>query len=93
MKQKHSVFPPDFPKINDDTINNLKNIDQKEFKKSYAYKKYIKPAIKSDNKRKRSIKIQWWKENWISVLSLIFCFIAALPVIIQGISYILKLLM
>lgn len=35
-------------------------------------------------------KIEWLKQNWLSFFSLIFAFIAAIPVIIQGISYILR---
>lgn len=35
-------------------------------------------------------RTEWFKNNWIALLSLLFAFIAALPVIIQAIYYILK---
>ncbi len=38
-------------------------------------------------------KSEWLRQNWISLLSLLFALIAALPVIIQGIDSILKYIM
>lgn len=33
-------------------------------------------------------KSEWFKQNWLQILSVVFAFIAALPVIFQGIGYI-----
>lgn len=38
-------------------------------------------------------KTEWLKQNWISLLAMLFAFISALPVIWQGILYILRCIM
>lgn len=38
-------------------------------------------------------KAEWWVNNWIQLLSMIFALIAAIPVIKQGIEIILKYIM
>lgn len=37
----------------------------------------------------RSMSV-WWKNNWVSFLSMIFAIIASIPVIMQGIELLLK---
>ena len=51
--------------------------------------KYRKRLEARDKESKRRRRINWWRDNWIAFLSLIFSFIAAAPVIIQGIETIL----
>lgn len=38
-------------------------------------------------------KLEWLKQNWISLLAMLFAFISAIPVIWQGIVYILRCIM
>lgn len=96
MRKMPFVPPmPYAPEISQEAIDNMKNMTKKErkqFKKSDAYKKYVQPVIDMERKAKRDSSRSWWKNNWISLLSLVFAFIAAIPVIIQGISAILQLL-
>ena len=93
MKDNKLIITPDvFPHINLDTDNMepITEEQRRQFKKSNAYRKYVKPVIDREKKQKRSKRIQWWKDNCIALLSLIFAFIAALPVIIQVFEYILS---
>lgn len=75
-----------------ETIEHLKSMtkeDHKAFKKSDAYKKHVLPALKRHKQQKRRKCQEWWKNNWIAILGLIFAFIAAIPVMLQGIEAIL----
>ena len=67
--------------------------ERKQFKKTKAYKKYVKSFIDREKKQRRSARHEWWKNNWIALLGLLFAIIAAMPVIIQGIETILKWLL
>lgn len=55
----------------------------------YIREKYVKPLKRRDKERKRRNRRRWWRDNWIAFFSLLFSFIAAIPVIIQGIETIL----
>lgn len=66
--------------------------DQKAFKKTDFFKRYAAPTLERRKLQRKQATKNWWKNNWIAILSLIFAFIAAVPVIIQGIDSILKLL-
>lgn len=93
MKDNKPIITPDvIPNINLDTDNMepITEEQRKQFKKSNTYKKYVKPVIDREKMEKHSKRIQWWKDNCIALLSLIFAFIAALPVIIQVFEYILS---
>ena len=63
-----------------------------EIKHSDYYRKQITKQKQLHHNLKRKRRSEWWKNNWISFLSLIFAIIAALPVIIQAICSILELL-
>lgn len=93
MSKKPFVPPmPYFEPPSEETLEHLSKMNIKDFKKSDAYKKYVIPVLKEEKESRRKRRAEWWKNNWIALLSLIFAFIAALPVIIQGISAMLKLL-
>lgn len=70
------------PHIDVPTIDNPNNIKKyaKSEKMEYVYEKHIKPSIKRDKKRKRSIKIEWFKNHWIDLLALI---ISAISLIVS----------
>lgn len=91
---KKSYVPP-LPHIeppSQETIDKLSSMtkkDHKEFTKSDAYKKYVQPTLEREKQQRRTRRKVWWKNNWIALLGLIFAFIAAIPVIIQGIETIL----
>lgn len=80
MNKKRTNLP--IPYIDVPTIenpNDIKKYDKSE-KMKYAYEKYIKPSIKRDKKRKRSIKMEWIKNHWIDLLALI---ISAISLIVS----------
>lgn len=71
------------------------HVDTDAFKsgrKPVSYQKYVLPVIQREKKRKRDRKLRWWKDNIISLLSLLFAFIAALPAIFEFIEYIQAML-
>ena len=57
-----------------------------------VYQAELKKALSKRKERKRQFRKNWFKDNWIALLSLLFSFIAAAPVIIQGFLTILRLL-
>ena len=91
-------FIPPIPYVDppsEETMEKLSNMtkkDIKNLKKSDAYKKYVVPILESEKESRKKMRKEWWKNNWIALLSLLFAFIAAIPVILQGISAMLKLL-
>lgn len=61
---------------------------EKQFKKSYAYYKYVKKYDVA-RKRKKFILLKiWFKQHFLELLGLLLAFIAALPIICQYIGYI-----
>lgn len=64
---------PQLPKIDisPKSIEEIKNTDKKEFEKSEAYKKYCVPAKEKIKKLKRQKRKDWWKNNWIGIVTLI----------------------
>ena len=91
-------FVPPLPRVDlpsQETVDALANMTKKErrdFKKSAAYEDAVQRATSRRKTLKKLARKDWWKNNWIALLSLIFAFIAAIPVIVQGIAAILKLL-
>lgn len=91
-------FVPPIPYVeppSEETIEKLSKMtknDIKNFKKSDAYTKYVAPVLKAEKESRKKRRKEWWKNNWIALLSLLFAFIAAPPVILQGIIAMLKLL-
>ena len=91
-------FVPPLPRVDlpsQETVDALANMTKKErrkLQKSAAYKDAIQRAATRRKTQKKLVRRDWWKNNWIALLSLIFAFIAAIPVIVQGIAAILKLL-
>lgn len=80
MNRKRTNLPMthiDVPII--DNPNDIKKY-KKSDKMKYAYEKHINPSIKRDNKRKRSIKMDWIKNHWINLLALI---ISAISLIVS----------
>ena len=88
---------PDIPKLSEEDIENLKNLKLSDEKKAYIYEKYEKPLREQEQrkaaeklKRKKERRSEWWRNNWVPFVAMIFAFISALPYIIQGIETILK---
>ena len=95
MSKNPSVPPiPYVEQPSDESVEALSKMtknDIKKLRKSAAYQKYVAPVMKSEKENRRKRRVEWWKNNWIALLSLLFAFIAALPVIIQGIISMLRL--
>lgn len=81
---------PKIPNLSEEEIENLKDYKISDEKKAYIYEKYEKPLRERERNLKRKRRSDWWKNNWVSFLAMIFAFIAAIPYIIQGIETILK---
>ena len=77
-------YPPiefDLPEFNDEYMHEL---NEKDFKQSVAYKKYITPLVKEEKAKKRATRISWWKNNWISIITLIVSVLSLIATIIFG---------
>lgn len=92
-----NIFQP--PKLPEFSKEDFENIDWEELKQNPAVKKYEKRLaeqkqrkIDEELKRKKERRSEWWRNNWVPFVAMIFAFISALPYIIQGIETILKLL-
>lgn len=79
-----NFFPPvkHIQMADKETIEKIKNIDEKEFKKSYAYKKYVKPLKDREKSYRKSKRSNWWKNNWIAITALIIAIITLIATII-----------
>lgn len=85
-------FVPPLPNIkppSEETIKKMQNL-------SPEHKKHVQEAVRKTFDREKQLgkdhRHKWWASNWISLLGLLFSAIAALPVILQGIETILKLI-
>lgn len=85
---------PEIPKLSEEE---LKNIDWDKVKQNPAMQKYEKRITErkqrkaaEELKRKKERRSEWWRNNWVAFVAMIFAFISALPYIIQGIETILK---
>ncbi len=91
-------FVPPIPHVDppsQETIAALESMtkrEQRKFKKSAVYKKHVLPVIKQDKAGRKKARAKWWKNNWIALLGLILALIATVPVIVQGVAAILRLL-
>ena len=88
---------PEVPKLSEEE---LKNIDWEKIKQSPKMQKYEKQIAErkkrkadAELKREKERRSEWWRNNWVPFVAMIFAFISALPYIIQGIETILKWLM
>lgn len=85
MKSKKPIITPDMlPHIDIDTknIKPMSPEQRKQFKKSRAYKKYVKPAIERDKQIRREQKREWWWNRGIQLINLLLALIAAITGII-----------
>lgn len=94
MKNKKYIISPlenagfdknDIPELTPETTDRFKN--------SKAFHKYVLPIQKNDKEYKRIKRKEWWKNNLIPLLGLLFAFISALPVILEAVEYILSKIM
>lgn len=89
-----NILPPKVPKLSEEE---LKNIDFDKIKQNPAMQKYEQRTAerrkwKADEelKQKKQQRSEWWRNNWVAFVAMIFAFISALPYIIQGIDAMLK---
>lgn len=73
------IEPPDA-----EVLEKLRNTSYKDFKKSNAYNNAVLPTIKRDSKRRRLMKLQWWKDNWIGLTTLLFAVLTLIATIVFG---------
>lgn len=81
--------PPTLPPLNEEDIKNIKKINRKEFKNSYAYKKYIQPNRERRKKQKTDKRKKWWKDNWINISTLIVAVLTLIATILFGLIQLL----
>lgn len=87
-------FPPK-PHIEDEerlvhSLDSVSASDLHSHAKKSAVGKYVARYHAHEKAARKAARKKWLSDNWIALLSLIFAFIAALPVIIPGIETILK---
>ncbi len=81
-------FAPPIPRANfpdQEVIEKMENMTPKErrqFKKSAAYKKHVRPAIKRHKSAKRKALAEWWWNKGIVILNTVLALIAAITGII-----------
>lgn len=98
MSKKNASFVQQIPHVNppsQETLERLQKMtktERKRLEKSVSQNMHVQSARKHRRIKKQELTKRWWKDNWIAFLSLIFAFIAAIPVIVQAIESILKLL-
>ena len=94
--RKKTPFAPPLPFVDPpskEALEQARNLTKKEHKKlKKTVDANLQPKLKQKRIKKQALRKEWWKNNWISLLSLVFAIIAALPVIAQAIGSILKLL-
>ena len=81
---KSQFVPP--PPISDRLQTPPVHPSQIPKEKQERIKAAVKGAQKIDTDRRKLGRKDFWHDNWIQILALVFSFIAALPVIIQGIQ-------
>ena len=95
MRKKRPFIPP-IPFVDppsQEALEYARDLTKKEHKKlEKTVDANLQPKRKQRRIQKQALRKEWWKNNWISMLSLVFAIIAALPVIAQAIGSILKLL-
>lgn len=89
-----NIPKPEVPKLSEEKLQNIgwENVKQnptmQKYEKRVAERKQRKAA--GELKRKKEQRSEWWHNNWVPFVAMIFAFISALPYIIQGIETILK---
>lgn len=83
---KFSMPYPIFDKPDpNQTEENLKNYNHKDFEKSEAYKKYIEPMLGQEKREKAEKRKTWWKDNSIALISLLLTFLTLIATILFGV--------
>lgn len=88
MNNKKTFIPTDSSSNfipSEDAIERAKNMDNEDFKKSEAYKKYVIPTLKREKRCKRLQRIDWWKNNWVGITTLIVSLLTLLATVLIGI--------
>lgn len=90
-----NIFQP--PHLPEFSKEDFENVDWEKVKQNPAVQKYEKRLaeqkqrkVEEQLKRKQEQRSEWWRNNWVPFVAMIFAFISALPYIIQGIETILK---
>lgn len=91
MKDNKIKITPDMlPKVGDyidlDNVELPTKEQQKEFKKSEAYKKYVQPTLDREKALKKEQRKEWWWTKGLGLINLAVALVAA----ITGIISILK---
>ena len=98
MSKRNTPFVPPIPHVDppsQEALEQLQNMTKKERRqldKSLSQNKHVQSVRNQRKQHKREQRKKWWQDNWIAFLGLIFAFLAAIPVISQGIESILKLI-
>lgn len=86
-----NALPP-LPKyeIPSEIIEKIKDIDVDKLKKSEAYQKYCAQTKKRYAELKKQNRINWWKNNWIGIVTLIATVLTLIATVLFGLFQILK---
>ena len=69
---KNQINTPDIPNFDKENLN----LSEKEFKQSYAYKKYVEPLEKQHKSEKKNNVLNWIKQHIFDILQAITSLVA-----------------
>lgn len=72
------------PKITPEIAKKIQTTDKKEFKKSEAYQKHCAPVKKRHIQLKKQNRVDWWKNNWIGVVTLFVTILTLIVTVLFG---------
>lgn len=82
---------PPLPKIEitPEMFEEIKNTDKKEFEKTDAYQNYCLRVKKRHIQLKKQKRVEWWKNNWIGIVTLIATILTLIATVIFGLLQLL----
>ena len=78
---KKQPIPP-IPKIQ--LPENFEPLSIEEFEKTDAYKKHIVPFLQEQKNQQKTIRRQWFKNNWLNLLGVVIGILTLIATILFG---------
>ena len=79
------IMPP-LPniKITPELVDDINNMDIKNFKETESYQKYCGRYQHRHKEMKKRNRIIWWKNNWIGIVTLIATILSLIATVLFG---------
>ena len=75
--------------ITPEMVEEIKNTGNEEFKKTEAYQKYCARAEKRRIQLKKQKRVDWWKNNWIGIVTLVATILTLIATVVFGLLQLL----